>query len=109
VGPCSSKAKGNSERVCKKEEKKTQPNTYADTIEGCFGVFWNWAAYAAASCRLVMAAVFLGFFGRLPNSNELALRFCAPPGAVGAAEELAPALSVSCGQRGSFSSSSSSG
>lgn len=44
-------------------------NTYADTIGGCFGAFWNWATFAAASSRLIATAELLGFFGRLPNNR----------------------------------------
>ena len=53
--------------------------TYADTVCGCFTTLRKRAAFAAASSRLVAAAVLLGFFGRLPKWVDAAQRFCAPP------------------------------
>ena len=64
--------------------------TYAETVCGCYTTLRKWAAFAAASSRLVAAAPPLGFFGRLPNKPDAARRFCPPPRAGGAAEEPAP-------------------
>ena len=67
-------------------------STYAETSCGSFTALRKRMAFAAASSRLVAAAEPLGFFGRLPNRLGAALRLCAPPRAVGAADKLAPLL-----------------
>ena len=51
----------------KKEERHARINTYDETACSCFTALRKRAAFAAASSRLVVAAVLLGFFGRLPK------------------------------------------
>ena len=74
----------------KKKEYVRRIDTYAETFCGCFTTLRKGAAFAAASSRLVAAAVLLGLFGPLPNRLGAARRFCAPPRAADAVDEPAP-------------------
>ena len=77
--------------------------TYADTMGGAFGSFWNLAAFAAASFRLVAAAGFLDFFGALPNRATPFFSFRLPPRAADPVEGPAPVLAAPLAGRGSSS------
>ena len=83
--------------------------TYADTMGGAIGSFWNLDTFIVASFRLVAAAGFLGFFGTLPNRATPCFRLRLPPRAAGPAEGPVPILAAPRAGRDSSSLSSSSG